>query len=146
MPKSQEHLPSSEEIRDYKLLKEMLEAQREEFDLLSKKKHDGQLNAMKIKMVNRALEPLNKILRNEPSHKFLDVLKEDEMPTNSDVVLIISQYETAIGEFRNKYYSSDKYLPKGSFGSPIRRWLTKERPSDYYSQHIDDNNYDAVDI
>ncbi len=81
---------------DYFLLKDMLSAQRNEFDLLSKKNSDGQLNKMKIKMVNRVLEPLNDFLKNESSHKFLDILIEDEMPTNSDVVLIISQYEAAI--------------------------------------------------
>jgi hypothetical protein len=32
---------------------------------------------MKIKMVNRVLEPLRELLTNEPSHKFLDVLNED---------------------------------------------------------------------
>ncbi len=45
---------------------------------------------MKIKMANRVLEPLKELFKHEESHKFLDILNEDELPTNSDVVLIIS--------------------------------------------------------
>lgn len=102
-------LPTEKEIQDYSLLKDMLLAQRKELDLLSSKKPNEQLNKMKIKMVNRVLEPLKNILKYEDSYKFLDTLQEDDMPTNSDVVLIISQYETAITEFRNKYYQQDEY-------------------------------------
>ena len=102
-------LPTEKNIEDYKLLKDMLHSQKKEFDLLSKKKADGQLNPMKIKMVNRVLEPLKELFSHEDSHKFLDTLNEDEMPTYSDVVLIISQYETAIREFKSKYHVGDKF-------------------------------------
>ncbi len=51
MSKNQSQLPTGNNIEDYSLLKDMLYAQRQAFDLLSKKKSDGQLNKMKIKMV-----------------------------------------------------------------------------------------------
>lgn len=82
---------------------------------------------MKIKMVNRVLEPLNELLKNEPSHKFLDVLNEDDMPTNSDVVLIISQYEKALLNFKNKYYLIDKNY-RNKYGEAQARWNIKEDP------------------
>ncbi len=127
MSKNQNWLPTKKNIEDYSLLKDMLHAQRQEFDILSKKKSDGPLNKMKIKMVNRVLEPLNELLRNEPSHKFLDVLNEDEMPTNSDVVLIISQYEEALQNFSNRYFLIDQnYTDK--YGTPKKRWNIKEDP------------------
>ncbi len=97
-------LPTEKNIENYELLKDMLHSQKEEFDLLSKKKADGQLNPMKIKMVNRVLEPLKELFLHESSHKFLDTLDQNEIPTNSDVVLIISQYESAIHNFRSRYY------------------------------------------
>ena len=103
-------LPTEKNIEDYELLKEMLISQKREFDLLSKKKADGQLNPMKIKMANRVLEPLKELFKNEDSYKFLDNLNEDEIPTNSDVVLIISQYETAIRKFKNKYHPDYKWI------------------------------------
>jgi len=129
-------LPTEKNIEDYELLKSMLHSQKNEFDLLSKKKADGQLNPMKIKMVNRVLEPLKKLFSHEDSHKFLDTLDEDEIPTNSDVVLIISQYETAISQFRSKYHNGDKYK-RDAFGHIITRWMTQEYPPDYFANEED---------
>ena len=127
MSNNQSWLPTEKNIEDYSLLKDMLYAQRQEFGLLSKKKSDGQLNKMKIKMVNRVLEPLNELLKNEPSHKFLDILSEDDMPTNSDVVLIISQYEKALLNFKNKYFLIDKNY-RDKYGEAQARWNIKEDP------------------
>jgi hypothetical protein len=123
-------LPTEQNIEEYKLLKDMLHSQKNEFDLLSKKKADEQLNPMKIKMANRVLEPLKELFKHEESNNFLDTLNEDEIPTNSDVVLIISQFETAINDFRNRYYIKDKY--QSSTYSTTIRWMTKEYPPDYY--------------
>lgn len=123
----------------YELLKGMLYAQKKEFDLLSKKKADGQLNPMKIKMANRVLEPLKELFKHEESHKFLDTLNEDELPTNSDVVLIISQYETAIDEFRSRYYLKDEYQSRDY--SIVKRWMTEEYPPDYYADEENDEVY-----
>lgn len=125
-------LPTEKNIEDYELLKDMLHSQRIEFNLLSKKKADGQLNPMKIKMVNRVLEPLKELFKHEESHKFLDTLIEDEMPTNSDVVLIISQYETAINEFKDTYFFKDKNLSDG-LSRYRSRWMTEECPPNYYA-------------
>ena len=127
MSKKQSWLPTEKNIEDYSLLKDMLHAQRQEFDLLSKKKSDGQLNKMKIKIVNRVIEPLNELLKNESSHKFLDIINENDMSTNSDVVLIISQYERALLNFKNKYYLIDKDY-RNKYGKAQARWNIKENP------------------
>ena len=37
-------------------------------------------------------------------YPFLDVLDMDDMPTNSDVVLILSQYIKSMDIFHDKYY------------------------------------------
>jgi len=139
MSKKQSWLPTEKNIEDYSLLKDMLHAQRQEFDLLSKKKSDGQLNKMKIKMVNRVLEPLNELLKNEPSHKFLDILSEDDMPTNSDVVLIISQYEKALLNFKNKYFLIDKNY-RDKYGDARVRWNIKENPISEAGNEDDDED------
>ena len=138
MAKKDNWLPTEKNIEDYNLLKDMLRAQRHEFNLLSNKKSDGQLNKMKIKMVNRVLEPLNELLKNEPSYKFLDILNEDDMPTNSDVVLIISQYEGALQNFRNKYYLIDKNYTD-EYDNALARWNIRENPiSEVGTEHDDD--------
>jgi len=140
MKKDDNWLPSEKNIEDYHLLVNMLLAQRREFYLLSKKKADGQLNPMKIKMVNRVLESLNKLFEREPSHNFLDKISEDEIPTNSDVVLIISQYETAIEEFEKKYHRKDEH--KSSYSNNVYRWMTQEYPPDFYKGEQNESEYD----
>lgn len=145
MTEENSSLPTEKNLEDYTLLKDMLHSQRKEFDLLSKKKADGQLNSMKIKMANRVLEPLKELFSQEESYTFLDTLNEDEMPTYSDVVLIISQFETAITEFKARYYLKDIYL--STEYSNKYRWMTKEFPPDYYSDHEDDGEeYDDNEI
>ena len=130
-------LPTKKNIQEYNLLKDMLHAQKSEFDLLSKKKADGQLNSMKIKMVNRVLKPLKELFKNEEFHEFLDTLNDDELPTNSDVVLIISQYETAITKFKGIYYRIDAHYKRGRSSSNAR-WITEEEPLDYYASDDDE--------
>ena len=139
MSNKQNWLPTEKNIADYSLLTDMLYAQRQEFGLLSKKKSDGQLNKMKIKMVNRVLEPLNELLKNEPSHKFLDILSEVDMPTNSDVVLIISQYEKALLNFKNKYFLIDKNY-RDKYGDARVRWNIKENPISEAGNEDDDED------
>lgn len=126
-------LPTEKNLEDYKLLKDMLYSQNREFSLLSSKKADTPLNPMKIKMVNRVLAPLKEIFKNEEAHNFLDTLNEDEIPTNSDVVLIFSQYETAVEEFKSRYYVKDKYLR-------YSRWMTQECPPDYHENEADEED------
>lgn len=141
MPKETTYLPKQGDIEYYLLLKDMLKSLRQELDLLCKKKSDEQLNPMKIGMVNRVLEPLNGLFKNEPSHKFLDILNQDDLPSNSDVVLIISQYETAIDEFKKRYHRKDKYSL-----SPFDedRWMTEEQPPDYFKDADIDSHEEEV--
>ena len=120
MTEQTDWLPTGKNIEEYKLHIDLLHSQRKEFDLLSKKKADGQLNPMKIKMVNRVLEPLRELFSHEESHTFLDIIDEDDIPTYSDVVLVISQYETAIKKFKTRYYLKDHYL-LNEYGRPKER-------------------------
>jgi hypothetical protein len=39
----------------------------------------------------------------------LDLLDEDDLPQNSDVVLILGQTVAAMGAFKEKYFRYDKY-------------------------------------
>jgi len=125
--------PTEKNIEDFKLLREMLSSQRSEYNLLSKKKADSQLNTMKIKILNRVLEPIREIFEHEESYQFLDTLSEDDLPTNSDVVLILSQFETAIERFTGKYYRKDPY-DLNQYGRHIERWMTQEYPPDFNAE------------
>ena len=65
----------------------------EELSILSKKSPDGLVNRFKLKYVNQILERANDILKSD-NIPFTDfsIFNSDDMPTNSDVVLMLSQY------------------------------------------------------
>ena len=91
---------------------------------LSKKKPDATLNKNKVEIINRILRDLGSILGQEPEGKYLDLLDDDDLPQNSDAVLVMVQYETALSAFGRRY--------RGSIGGH-RGWITKERISEYSS-------------
>lgn len=60
-------LPTDEQAATYDRLVPMLEAAHREMTELSKKKQDGIVNALKIKMLNRLLSELSKVIEKDPS-------------------------------------------------------------------------------
>jgi hypothetical protein len=84
---------------------------------LSKKKHDGVLNKRKVQIVNRLLRDVFTILDGETTRGYLDLLEEDDLPQNSDVVLILGQAVAAMEAFKNKYH---RWLP----GAHEHGWAT----------------------
>lgn len=71
---------------------------------LSKKKQDGALNEIKVRMTNRILTKVKLLLKDDPTIEFLDLLDVENLPTNSDAVLIITQFIAAMEQFKNKHY------------------------------------------
>ena len=82
----------------------LLNAMFREFQELSKKKPDGVLNKRKVEIVNRLLRNIHEILEEESTSTYLDLLDEDDVPQNSDVVLILGQTVAAMASFREKYH------------------------------------------
>ena len=65
----------------------------EEIGLLSKKKPDDAVNMFKLEFINQVLTDANSVLDEEymPFDTFT-TFDEDNLPTNSDVVMVLSQY------------------------------------------------------
>jgi hypothetical protein len=86
---------------------------------LSKKKSEATMSEAKVKLVNRVLNDLLIILREEPTGKYLEALDDDALPQMSDAVLIMVQFETALRGFETRYcvYFSD---------TREHRWITQE--------------------
>lgn len=113
-------LPTEQDIEKYDMLVPLLKNIQIELKELSKKKQDGQLNELKVKMINRVLTQIKDFLQNEPTADFLDILDNETLPSNSDAVFILSQFDAALAEFREKYYVKDSI----GFGY---KWLTQEK-------------------
>ena len=86
---------------------------------LSKKKPDATLSGNKVKIVNRILTDIAAVLKEEPEAKYLDLLDDEQLPQNSDAVLVMVQHERALAAFKERYYV---HLP----GFRERRWVTED--------------------
>lgn len=75
-----------------------------EFKELSKKKPDAVISKNKISIVNRLLNKIREILKEEDSIEFLDLLDEDDIPQTSDVTLILSQYVAGMNQYKDRYF------------------------------------------
>ncbi len=113
--------PTEEQAATYDRLVPMLEAAHREMTELSKKKQDGIVNALKIKMLNRLLGELSNIIENDPSHAFVDMLDDETLPQNSDAVLILSQWQAALKQYKDRHYGYDRATNEN-------RWFTSENP------------------
>ena len=73
----------------------------EELSLLSKKSPDGAINKFKLKFINQLIEESNSFLgeRYKPFGDF-ERFQEDDVPFNSDVVLIVSQYIKCLEKYK----------------------------------------------
>lgn len=97
----------------------MLDAAHREMSEFSKKKQDGIVNALKIRNINRLFAELRKLLENDASRDFVELLDEETLPQNSDVVLLLSQWQAALKQYKARHYGWD---------STDNRWFTVENP------------------
>lgn len=99
----EEYLPSKADVMNFIMLYDFLESAYIEMKDFSKKSPDAALNERKVKSLNRILKDIKNILQNEPTASYMDFLDEEMLPSNSDVVLTMSQYRSALENYRKKY-------------------------------------------
>ena len=98
----EEYLPSKADVMSFIMLYDFLESAYTEMKDFSKKNPDATLNERKVKSLNRILKDIKSILKNEPTASYM-------LPSNSDVVLTMSQYRSALENFRKKYRRYHNY-------------------------------------
>ena len=123
---------ASARVNAWDTVKPLLDAMVVEFRELSKKKPDGVASVHKVKIVNRLLRRCREALESEPTLEFLDLLSEDDVPQNSDVIIMLSQYAAAMEAFKAKYYKYDRYAGGN-------RWIVQD-PDDLQFDRSDDED------
>ncbi len=114
-------ITTEEHVAIYTATKSIFSGVLKEIRELSKKKPDAIMNSGKVKLINRVLEDLKKILEMEPESKFLDLLSDEELPQTSDAVLVMVQYETVLIAYKKKYYcvfKVDEYESRSFWVTP----------------------------
>jgi hypothetical protein len=120
MPRSRhsDDVTTIEKSRSYDTLMPLLNAMFREFQESSKKKPDAVVGKLKLSMVNKVLGDSLLILEGESSRDYLDVFDEDDLPQNSDVVLMLGQVVAAMQAFRDRYYGYIERLSTHGWATP----------------------------
>ncbi|HWB26990.1 MAG TPA: hypothetical protein VG738_16015 [Chitinophagaceae bacterium] len=84
---------TTQDVDLFEKIQSQIEGLHAEIGALSKKSQNDALNKFKLKFVNQLLLKANTLLTDsyKPFSGF-DIFDEVEMPTNSDVILILTQY------------------------------------------------------
>ena len=99
------------EVKNFEKVQSQLESLHIEISALSKKSQNDALNKFKLKFVNQTISEANEILGNsyKPFNNFHQ-FDENDLPTNSDVTMILGQYLNCMESLRG-----DNILRKENF-------------------------------
>lgn len=113
-------MENKEEIDNFEKIFSQIEGLHQEISTLSKKSPSDALNAFKLKMINKILISANVILgdKYKPFDDF-ESFELDDLPTNSDVTLILSQYYECMENMRSDNINKYGY------------WLIKGQKTDF---------------
>lgn len=89
------------EIKLFEKMHVQMQALHEEIGALSKKSPNDGVNKFKLKLINSLLMEANGLLEGEykPLAGF-DQFSEDDIPTNSDVTVVLAQYLNCLEKLR----------------------------------------------
>jgi hypothetical protein len=101
MPKRGNKEMTRQQVSEFEKTNAQLGGLFEEISTLSRKSPDSPVNKFKLKLINHCLAASNSILSGQyrPFADF-DHFEEDDLPTNSDAVLVLSQYLNCLEKFR----------------------------------------------
>jgi hypothetical protein len=92
---------TKQEVDNFEKLQAQLESLYNEISSLSKKSQNDALNKFKLKFVNKILSDSNELLGvNYKPFPDFDLFDENEMPTNSDVAMMLMQYLSCLEKLR----------------------------------------------
>ncbi|WP_292740858.1 hypothetical protein [Nostoc sp. JL31] len=105
------------DVDEFEKLSGQLQGIYEEISVLSKKSPNDAVNKFKLNFINQLLNGSNGFLEEKyrPFKEFSE-FDTDDVPQNSDVVLMLSQYVAAMKQFKSTYYGLD---------GAVRRWFTE---------------------
>lgn len=101
-------MKSEKHIEEFEKTLSQIEALHEELSIISKKAPNDVLNKYKVGLVNTIISRANKLLKADllPFSDF-EAFDNDEMPSNSDVVIMLKQYIACLEKERENNIIND---------------------------------------
>lgn len=89
------------EINNFEKVQAQLESLHSELSALTKKSQNDALNKFKLKFVNQSIDESNKLLgKNYKPFDDFDKFDENDLPSNSDVTMMLGQYLNCMEKLR----------------------------------------------
>lgn len=103
---------NQKDVDTFEKLQAQLEGLHTEISALSKKSQNDALNKFKLKFVNQILVEANQLLgdKYKPFQDF-NLFDENDMPTNSDVAMMLTQYLNCFEKFRSDNIKKEDRYP-----------------------------------
>ena len=121
---------SEEDVWKFEKLEQQLHSFLAEISELSKKKPNDALNKFKLRFINQTLEGLNNLIEDHRPFSDFGTFNVDDLPTNSDVVVILAQYAAATFNFRRDHTTHVDYKWRWVVQGKNSNLLT-ERPENF---------------
>ncbi len=102
-------MEKKEDVEEFEKLEQQLHSFLAEVSELSKKRPNDALNKFKLKFVNTSLSRLNSLLKDDRPFEDFEQFDVDDLPSNSDVVVILAQYAAAAYLFRANHTAKKDY-------------------------------------
>ncbi len=98
---AREVIMNRKEVDNFEKIQSQLNGLYKEISNISKKSPNDEINTFKLKYINNVLNLSNNILGEDykPFNEFNN-FKEEELPSNSDVIIILDQYLQCFEKFR----------------------------------------------
>jgi hypothetical protein len=98
------------QVEEFERIAAQLTALHQEFSVQAKSKPDNPINKFKLKMLNEKLASANALLAG-PFKPFADFaeFEEADLPTNSDVALVLTTYLASLERWRSAHVLKDGY-------------------------------------
>ncbi len=103
---------TDQEVDTFEKLQAQLQGLHIEISALSKKSQNDALNKFKLKFVNQILDESNQLLgkKYKPFSDF-DLFDENDMPTNSDAAMMLTQYLNCFEKLRSDNVQKEDKFP-----------------------------------
>lgn len=119
LPLSNQNLPKEADTLLFDIIERMVYSTFKEMKEFSGKRPNETISPIKAASLNKLCEPIKRILKKEPYASFLDLIDLENLPSYSDTILLLINYQTAMKSFRASYFGYNK--------NEIA-WFTKENP------------------
>lgn len=115
-----------EDVELYEKLHGQLVTMKVQFEALSNKKPNDSVTEFKLGLVNKLLTDINGLIGDYKPFPDFDTFEDSPKIFNSDVLLILAQYLTAMGRYKKANTTIEKSPLNTEWMDSVETWNTED--------------------